>query len=664
MTRYAIALLFFLVGSVAQAQFIIYREFFFSGQPAESYFDNLGLKRSHGVYEAEVTGGTPPVKQSLMISTAQRTASNYQLHQNRMWYDIEYLSCDSFTVGKTQALKNADSLAKYIHWAKQSAAGLEIGMYSIVPVADPYIHTRLAQRQSANDLIQRLADSLSFICPSIYLFYGESTLPYANYAAPMVQEARRMAKGKKVFAFVAPGYHDAGDHDGLYASKAVWANVLNTIKNAGADGVIIFGGVGAMGTQPSNWSYIDTCGWWQATKEFLAANNGGSGTTPPAAPSLIAPVQGSVITPPSMTARWGKVSGATGYHFQLSTTSTFTSLIVDDANLVDTLRQVSSLADGTTYYVRVRAKNASGWGSYSGTDQFSTTSSVSPAPAAPTVISPVAGQVISPLGWTAVWRKAAGAVKYQFQLSNSSSFSSTLISDSTRTDTTRGMGNLAYSTTYYIRVRSKGAASWGSYSGTVVFSTEVAPPSIVYPPSGTKHGGTSIRSRWNKISGASEYELQIAMSSTFAATEFDDPAISDTAKDVTLANGSAQYYCRVRAMVGSGWTQWSPVSDFATVSSSSAEEEQGLPTVFSLAQNYPNPFNPSTTIRFSLPVGGHVRLTVYDNLGQVVKALVDDHRDAGSHEVRLDGARMASGIYYYRIEAGAFVSTKKLVLLK
>ncbi len=88
------------------------------------------------------------------------------------------------------------------------------------------------------------------------------------------------------------------------------------------------------------------------------------------------------------------------------------------------------------------------------------------------------------------------------------------------------------------------------------------------------------------------------------------------------------------------------------------------PAQFALLQNHPNPFNPSTTIRFDLAADRDVALRVYNALGQVVAVLVAGRRAAGSYSVSWDASGYASGVYFYRLEAGNFVATKKLVVLK
>lgn len=92
--------------------------------------------------------------------------------------------------------------------------------------------------------------------------------------------------------------------------------------------------------------------------------------------------------------------------------------------------------------------------------------------------------------------------------------------------------------------------------------------------------------------------------------------------------------------------------------------EVSVPLNFVLEQNYPNPFNPSTKIRWQSPVGSHQVLKVFDVIGREVATLVDEFRNAGSYEVEFDASWLPGGIYFYRLSAGDFSSTKKLTLLK
>jgi len=89
-----------------------------------------------------------------------------------------------------------------------------------------------------------------------------------------------------------------------------------------------------------------------------------------------------------------------------------------------------------------------------------------------------------------------------------------------------------------------------------------------------------------------------------------------------------------------------------------------IPFEFALLQNYPNPFNPATTINYQLPNTSNVKLTIYDALGHVVNLLVNETQTAGNHEIVWNAGAFPSGVYFYRLEAGSFVSNKKMILLK
>jgi hypothetical protein len=93
-----------------------------------------------------------------------------------------------------------------------------------------------------------------------------------------------------------------------------------------------------------------------------------------------------------------------------------------------------------------------------------------------------------------------------------------------------------------------------------------------------------------------------------------------------------------------------------------------IPTTYDLAQNFPNPFNPSTTIRYELPKDGMVTLKIYDILGAEVATLVNEEKVAGKYEVNFSAtggaSSLASGVYIYKIQAGSFLNSKKMLLIK
>jgi hypothetical protein len=94
------------------------------------------------------------------------------------------------------------------------------------------------------------------------------------------------------------------------------------------------------------------------------------------------------------------------------------------------------------------------------------------------------------------------------------------------------------------------------------------------------------------------------------------------------------------------------------------DKNNGRPETFDLSQNYPNPFNPSTLITYQIPENSFVKLIIYNAIGQVVKTLVNTNKTAGKYSVNFNASDLPTGIYIYRLQAGNFVSSKKMVLMK
>ncbi len=157
---------------------------------------------------------------------------------------------------------------------------------------------------------------------------------------------------------------------------------------------------------------------------------------------------------------------------------------------------------------------------------------------------------------------------------------------------------------------------------------------------------------------------------------FDDGSHSDgLAGDGVFANSwksgrSNVYYVDLRLKLDTLEFEFNNAATATTISA--AQTELAIPSCYSLAQNYPNPFNPSTRIRFSVPSSQLTVLKIFDLLGREVTTLVNEELRPGSYEVTWDASGfsrqtaggLASGVYFYRLTAGAFVGTRKLVVLR
>lgn len=106
------------------------------------------------------------------------------------------------------------------------------------------------------------------------------------------------------------------------------------------------------------------------------------------------------------------------------------------------------------------------------------------------------------------------------------------------------------------------------------------------------------------------------------------------------------------------------VTPYSKLTSVNSPDGRSIPREYKLFQNYPNPFNPSTIISYSVPKSSLVSLKIFNTLGQEVVSLVNEEQSPGNYKVKLNGSRLSSGVYFYRIVAGSFVKTKKLILLK
>jgi acetyl esterase/lipase len=136
------------------------------------------------------------------------------------------------------------------------------------------------------------------------------------------------------------------------------------------------------------------------------------------------------------------------------------------------------------------------------------------------------------------------------------------------------------------------------------------------------------------------------------------------------ANVLSQYVLVPNGQHGPGLfidTYFNMMTDFFTVQSGMTRVNTGdrsAPTKFSVSQNYPNPFNPSTTINFTLPIKSFVTLTIFDSLGRQVSKIISEEMPPGTYTREWNAKGLSSGTYLFRLQAGSYLETKKLVLLK
>jgi photosystem II stability/assembly factor-like uncharacterized protein len=317
---------------------------------------------------------------------------------------------------------------------------------------------------------------------------------------------------------------------------------------------------------------------------------------------------------------------------------------------------VSDLMSNMTYHYRIVGKNAKG--TVPGADLTLIT-----LPRAPTLVSPTqAATNVSPSPLFK-WNTSGGGVTYRLQVSTTEGFGTLVIDDSTLTDTLRNVSGLSSSMQHYWRVNAKNAGGTSAWSIIWGFSTTLTTPSqvqLLQPQNGVSVGRDSIRFVWHKSQPEIlSYELMLVGDTTVVFAALDTTLVVK----IPASSNEKAYSWRIRAKNLTGFGQFSDIWTFIRITSS-VSLAGGIPNDYALYQNFPNPFNPTTIFKYDLPKSSMVRLSVYDIFGREVSILVNETRNAGSYEGKFDASGLASGVYFYRLQAGDFTQTKRLIVLK
>jgi hypothetical protein len=283
----------------------------------------------------------------------------------------------------------------------------------------------------------------------------------------------------------------------------------------------------------------------------------------------------------------------------------------------------------------------------------------------PSLLSPQNNVINLPNSLTFLWRSVSSATMYHVQVSSSPAFTTTIVNDSTMTDTSRSVTGLGFNSTYYWRVRGKNGSEASGWTEVWNFRTAPAPPAtptLTSPPNNATNQPSTLTLQWGIVIGATSFHVQVSADSLFAATIVNDSTVATTQRSVTVSTGT-RYYWRVGARNAGGPGAFSATWNFTTTLTS-VSDRSGIPSQFALTQNYPNPFNPSTVIEFALPHEAFVTLEICNLLGERVALLVEGKKSAGYYSESFNAQGLASGLYFYRLKAGSFVETRKFILLR
>jgi len=192
----------------------------------------------------------------------------------------------------------------------------------------------------------------------------------------------------------------------------------------------------------------------------------------------------------------------------------------------------------------------------------------------------------------------------------------------------------------------------------------VMTPVLVAPPDNAIDVSINPTLTWNSVPDATDYHLRVYLNNTTLVV--DEPNVGSTSLAIGPLDYLSMYTWEVAANYSFGTGPFAARFTFNTMAAPPGVEEitSGIPSEFSLFNNYPNPFNPATTIYYALQEASSVELIVYDVLGNEFMKYVEDQQAAGYHKVNFDATGFNSGIYFYQLQAGDFVDTKKMILLK
>jgi hypothetical protein len=254
--------------SLSVSAFTVYDSLVFIKKPDLTQY---GLKKNQIFYESDLfpLGQRSQPNEAAVRAAARRLVDSGYPFDEPVQLDIECWEWDTHYTTEAVAADSMNKLIQVIRWFKNEAPQYtKVGYYSAGPnrqywpAQDPAASSpAFVKWQDSNDLLFPLIAEKGALYPSLYTFYNDRA-GWVKYAKANIAEAKRIGGGKPIYPYIWPRYHEAGDMGLTYIDYEFWKLQLQTVKEAGVDGVIIWGGYKEQWT--GDWP------WWHATRAFLA----------------------------------------------------------------------------------------------------------------------------------------------------------------------------------------------------------------------------------------------------------------------------------------------------------------------------------------------------------------------------------------------------------
>lgn len=264
------------------------------------------------------------------------------------------------------------------------------------------------------------------------------------------------------------------------------------------------------------------------------------------------------------------------------------------------------------------------------------------------------------------WNADEDAVEFTLEMSKNPDFNpkviETKVGKSFYRVTNLELGNIKY----YWRVKTNNGGNISEFSEAKSFYSSIKAPVLLSPEMNEDSVSITPKLEWEAVDGAVRYKVQVSKAPLFNALNIviEVDTITVPFYITPTLQEKKSHYWKVFSLTDTYEGPSSDFSRFVTGTLTSISTESNLPSVFSLEQNYPNPFNPTTVIEFSIPNTSHVTLSVFNIIGEKISELVNEELSGGSYSFKFDATQLSSGLYFYKIVAGEYADTKKMLLLK